>query len=129
MKNDSKDLEIIKRIEKVIDRELKEYTTAELIEYGPIRHGYRMNENRRVTGLRVDYYATHNSNLIPFIRTLHNLEILVLMGLSNTPIPSLKELGKLKMLHIRGTKLKDYTFLKELKGLSLLSIKSNDTSP
>ncbi|MCP4146141.1 MAG: GTP-binding protein, partial [bacterium] len=127
MEKRSKDLTIIKKIETLCKRELTEYTSEELSDYGYTRNGYQIDDNRRVRGLRIERGAS-SGGLIHLIRELDFLEIVILRGLYIEKISSLKELKELTTLDLSNNNLSEVTFLKELKGLTSLYLSDNNLS-
>jgi len=122
------DLEIIKLIEDQMEIELKELSEEEFNReyktYADIRRGYFVDEDNRVTGLRIEFTSTPPLTLIQQLTTLEGL---ILRRVSLKDVSILKELKGLTALNLGWNReIKDVNFLKELKGLTALNLSENN---
>ncbi len=107
----SKDLEIIKEIEKKIDIKLD--------------HRYDIDENENIIGLNL--YSLEISN-ISSLKDLKNLTHLYFYSNQISDISSLKDFKNLTHLTIYENQISDISFLKDLKNLTELYLSHNRIS-
>lgn len=126
----SKDLDIIKQLEKMYGKRLEVFRLEEIFSIKKIyseiyissKRGYAVDKNERVIGLSLSH-----SNISDFspIKALINLERLNLSFNKISDISWLKELKNLTHLDLSGNYISDISAIKELKNLYYLDLERN----
>lgn len=126
--NKEPDIEIIRRIEKKLDRTIRqiEFSEIDKLRWTLIR-GFSINEKEDVTALRLD-----NLDIRPVINDISRfkkVKILTLQfcKLKDDDISFLHELKGLTTLNLSGNEqIKDFSFLRKLKELTTLNLSGNE---
>jgi len=126
--NQEPDIEIIRRIEKKLDRTVRqiEFSEIDKLRWTLIR-GFSINDKEDVTALRLD-----NLDIRPVINDISRfkkVKILTLQfcKLKDDDIFFLNELKGLTTLNLSGNEqIKDFSFIQELKGLTALNLSGNE---
>jgi len=115
----SKDLEIIKELEKKLRKKLVQLNTKEL--YGGL-NGFLTDRKERVIGLNLYYLELSD---ISGIQELKNLTHLNLRNNQLTTISGIQELKNLTHLNLRNNQLTTISGITELKNLTHLNLRNN----
>lgn len=124
------ELQIIKKIEKLIGCELKKIDASKFGKRAAsnrdIRYGYLLDRQMRVIGLRLEFLPA--SPPLTLIASLTFLEHLILREVKLQEIFFLTELKEgLKSLDLSSNeKIKDYSFITGLKNLTSLYLRKNN---
>ena len=118
----SKDLEIIKELEKKLRKKLVQLDIKQL--YGGL-NGFLTDKKERVIGLNLYYLELSD---ISGIKELKNLTHLNLRNNQLTDISGIKELKNLTHLNLRNNQLTNISGITELKNLTHLNLRNNQLS-
>ncbi len=115
----SKDLEIIKELEKKLGKKLIKLDIKKF--YGGL-NGFVKDKKERVVGLNLYYLEISD---ISGIKELKNLTHLNLRNNQLTDISGIKELKNLTHLNLRNNQLTNISLITELKNLTHLNLRNN----
>lgn len=118
----SKDLEILKQVERQIGMELKRLDHNTI---GGFINGYAIDENESVIGLNL--YALEKPD-ISFVEDFKNLTLLILRDNPISDFSVIKDLKNLRTLDLSYNQITNISFLENLKNLTLLDLNSNEIS-
>jgi hypothetical protein len=121
----SKDLEILKKIEKKLGIELEKVDKELFKKEHPARGYCTDDDDNNIMGL--DLFQLKISD-ISALKDLQNLTRLSLGGNQISNISSLKDLQKLTLLHLYHNQISDISALKDLQNLTDLQLSENQIS-